>query len=258
MFRKGELKLLVASDVAARGLDIPDVSHVFNYDVPHHADDYVHRIGRTGRAGKSGDTFMIVTPADGRNLDKVIRLIGKAPDEVKLDVDWGSVKSEDRPSGRGDRSNARGRSGRGGGGRTERSRPRPEPAEAPVEAKAEPSRRKRPHLWRGRSETTSPANAPVAAAAAGAAAADQAGGGEPAPQPAEAREAPKETRETPREPRERAEREPRGGPTAQSPPEATTATRSRDNARERTAPAPGSARTPPAFLLRAAPIKKTP
>ncbi len=50
-FRKGELKLLVASDVAARGLDIPDVSHVFNYDVPHHADDYVHRIGRTGRAG---------------------------------------------------------------------------------------------------------------------------------------------------------------------------------------------------------------
>ncbi len=65
-FRKGDLKLLVASDVAARGLDIPDVSHVFNYDVPHHADDYVHRIGRTGRAGKSGQTYMIVTPADGR------------------------------------------------------------------------------------------------------------------------------------------------------------------------------------------------
>ena len=67
-FRKGELTFLVASDVAARGLDIPDVSHVFNYDVPHHADDYVHRIGRTGRAGKSGETFMIVTPADGRSL----------------------------------------------------------------------------------------------------------------------------------------------------------------------------------------------
>ena len=63
-FRSGELKLLVASDVAARGLDIPDVSHVFNYDVSHHADDYVHRIGRTGRAGKTGQTFMIVTPGE--------------------------------------------------------------------------------------------------------------------------------------------------------------------------------------------------
>ena len=96
MFRKGELKLLCASDVAARGLDIPDVSHVFNYDVPHHADDYVHRIGRTGRAGKLGDTFMIVTPADGRNLDKVLRLIGQAPEEVKLDLDWSQAKSEPR------------------------------------------------------------------------------------------------------------------------------------------------------------------
>ena len=53
-FRNGEVTLLVASDVAARGLDIPDVSHVFNFDVPHHPDDYVHRIGRTGRAGRSG------------------------------------------------------------------------------------------------------------------------------------------------------------------------------------------------------------
>jgi superfamily II DNA/RNA helicase len=95
-FRRGELKLLVASDVAARGLDIPDVSHVFNYDVPHHADDYVHRIGRTGRAGRSGDAVMLVTPADARNLDKVIRLIGKTPEEVKLDVDWSEVKSEGR------------------------------------------------------------------------------------------------------------------------------------------------------------------
>jgi superfamily II DNA/RNA helicase len=57
----GEVKLLVASDVAARGLDIPDVSHVFNFDVPHHADDYVHRIGRTGRAGRSGTAITIVT-----------------------------------------------------------------------------------------------------------------------------------------------------------------------------------------------------
>ena len=60
-FRDGKLKLLVASDVAARGLDIPDVSHIFNYDVPIHAEDYVHRIGRTGRAGRSGKAFTIAT-----------------------------------------------------------------------------------------------------------------------------------------------------------------------------------------------------
>jgi superfamily II DNA/RNA helicase len=115
-FRKGELKLLVASDVAARGLDIPDVSHVFNYDVPHHADDYVHRIGRTGRAGRTGDAFMIVTPADGRSLDKVLKLIGKTPDEVKLDLDWASAK-DDRP-----RREDRGRGERGERGRGRRDR----------------------------------------------------------------------------------------------------------------------------------------
>jgi len=84
-FRSGELKLLVASDVAARGLDIPDVSHVFNYDVAHHADDYVHRIGRTGRAGKTGQTFMIVTPSDDKALDKVLKLIKMTPEELVLD-----------------------------------------------------------------------------------------------------------------------------------------------------------------------------
>src|SRR5450755_318553 len=65
-FRKGELPLLVASDVAARGLDIPEVSHVFNFDVPHHPDDYVHRIGRTGRAGRAGAAITLVAPADGK------------------------------------------------------------------------------------------------------------------------------------------------------------------------------------------------
>jgi len=93
-FRSGELKLLVASDVAARGLDIPDVSHVFNYDVSHHADDYVHRIGRTGRAGRKGQTFMIVTPADDRALDKVLKLIKMAPEELTLEpADLGAGSS---------------------------------------------------------------------------------------------------------------------------------------------------------------------
>jgi superfamily II DNA/RNA helicase len=77
-FRKGDAKLLVASDVAARGLDIPEVSHVFNFDVPHHADDYVHRIGRTGRAGRSGTAITIVAPIDQKSVAAIERLIGQS------------------------------------------------------------------------------------------------------------------------------------------------------------------------------------
>ena len=76
-FRKGEVTVLVASDVAARGLDIPEVSHVFNFDVPHHPDDYVHRIGRTGRAGRSGTAITIVAPIDGKAVGAIERLIGE-------------------------------------------------------------------------------------------------------------------------------------------------------------------------------------
>jgi superfamily II DNA/RNA helicase len=76
-FRKNEVTLLVASDVAARGLDIPDVSHIFNFDVPHHPDDYVHRIGRTGRAGRSGTAITIVAPADQKAVTLIEKLIGQ-------------------------------------------------------------------------------------------------------------------------------------------------------------------------------------
>ncbi len=74
-FRDGTIQFLVASDVAARGLDIPNVSHVFNFDVPSHAEDYVHRIGRTGRAGRKGTAMMICNPRDEKNFADVERLV---------------------------------------------------------------------------------------------------------------------------------------------------------------------------------------
>ena len=77
-FRKGDAKLLIASDVAARGLDIPDVSHVYNFDVPVHPDDYVHRIGRTGRAGRSGTAITVVAPGDHKNVAAIEKLTGGA------------------------------------------------------------------------------------------------------------------------------------------------------------------------------------
>jgi superfamily II DNA/RNA helicase len=83
-FKTDKLQLLIASDVAARGLDIPAVSHVFNFDVPTHAEDYVHRIGRTGRAGRSGVAITLATPSDGKYVDAITKLIAKDIPEVKL------------------------------------------------------------------------------------------------------------------------------------------------------------------------------
>ena len=80
-FRGGEVQLLVCSDVAARGLDIPDVSHVINYDAPHHAEDYVHRIGRTGRAGKSGQALTLVSRIDQKAVAEIEKLIARK-------IDW--------------------------------------------------------------------------------------------------------------------------------------------------------------------------
>ena len=80
-FRSGQVQLIVCSDVAARGLDIPDVSHVINYDAPHHAEDYVHRIGRTGRAGKAGVAVTIVSRADQKAVAEIEKLIGRK-------IDW--------------------------------------------------------------------------------------------------------------------------------------------------------------------------
>src|ERR1700691_1232195 len=74
-FKKDEIRLLVCSDVAARGLDIQGLSHVFCFDVPYHAEDYVHRIGRTGRAGREGRSFTLAAPEDGKNVAAIQKLI---------------------------------------------------------------------------------------------------------------------------------------------------------------------------------------
>ena len=95
-FKSEEANLLIASDVAARGLDIPKVSHVFNFDVPNHAEDYVHRIGRTGRAGREGKALTIVTTDDQKVLTAVYEFIGKKIEEIptkELDLTDLNIKS---------------------------------------------------------------------------------------------------------------------------------------------------------------------
>ncbi|HEY1708123.1 MAG TPA: DEAD/DEAH box helicase [Rhizomicrobium sp.] len=118
-FRSGAIQILVASDVAARGLDIPAVSHVFNYDVPFHADDYVHRIGRTGRAGRAGSALMLATSRDEKQLDAIVKLTGNNPPHRTLPGLSEAVQArpprddrhgKDRNGRSGDRN--RGRSGR--------------------------------------------------------------------------------------------------------------------------------------------------
>jgi superfamily II DNA/RNA helicase len=126
-FKNNRLTLLVASDVAARGLDIPAVSHVFNFDVPVHAEDYVHRIGRTGRAGRSGVAYTLVAPADGKHLDAILKLIQKPIDYL----DQPSAAERPAEETDGDSRPSRGRRGRAG-----KPVGRKEPVEAAAEAAA--------------------------------------------------------------------------------------------------------------------------
>lgn len=139
-FREGNLKLLVASDVAARGLDIPDVSHVFNFDVPIHAEDYVHRIGRTGRAGREGKAFMIVTKPDTKYLAAIEKLIGET-------VEWQGGDLSALPAASSDDERPRGRGRRGSDKKKEdrAAKPKAEKPSAPAddEAKADKSERKK-------------------------------------------------------------------------------------------------------------------
>ncbi len=120
-FRAGALQILVASDVAARGLDIPAVSHVFNFDVPFHPDDYVHRIGRTGRAGRSGHTYMLVTPRDEKQVSAIEHLTKTTiARRIMNDIE---VREERKPRRDEERG---GRNGRGGRDRGRRDKFRPE------------------------------------------------------------------------------------------------------------------------------------
>ena len=97
-FREGGLQILVASDVAARGLDIPSVSHVFNFDVPIQAEDYIHRIGRTGRAGRDGTAIMICSKRDQKNLSNVETLLQKEIPRTHFSIEANSfvkIQNED-------------------------------------------------------------------------------------------------------------------------------------------------------------------
>ncbi|PWW04360.1 superfamily II DNA/RNA helicase [Hoeflea marina] len=123
-FKDNEITLLVASDVAARGLDIPDVSHVFNFDVPTHAEDYIHRIGRTGRAGRSGASFTLATRRESKYVDAIESLLG-------MKIEW--LNEMVVPDAEDDKP----KRGRGRGGKsTEKQEKKAEPVQAAVEAVA--------------------------------------------------------------------------------------------------------------------------
>ena len=146
-FRDGSIKFLVASDVAARGLDIPNVSHVFNYDVPGHAEDYVHRIGRTGRAGRKGTAVMIAVPADDKLLAAIETLIDKPV--PRADAPWQPSEAparrskSDEAGDEGDKGDKGKRRGRGRGRKSEDKAEEPAPAAAEEDAPKQDRRSER-------------------------------------------------------------------------------------------------------------------
>ncbi len=148
-FKAGDIRLLVCSDVAARGIDIGGLSHVFNFDVPHHAEDYVHRIGRTGRAGRDGKAFSIAAPEDRQNVAAIETLIGAPIPRIEIPgldvVEW----AEDD-----------GKRGRGRGGRFGRAA-KPA-AKAPARAADRPEEERAPRPERARAERARPERKPRA------------------------------------------------------------------------------------------------
>ncbi|CAP56992.1 Cold-shock DEAD box protein A homolog [Gluconacetobacter diazotrophicus PA1 5] len=138
-FKSGELKILVCSDVAARGIDIGGLSHVFNFDLPFHAEDYVHRIGRTGRAGRSGHAYSLATPYDRALAEAIETLIGHAIPRLEVEgvtqLEW-SEESGTR-GGRG-RGRGKGKAPDRRGGKPDRARNDATPAEDKAEPVAPP------------------------------------------------------------------------------------------------------------------------
>ena len=133
-FKDAKVQFMVCSDVAARGLDIPAVSHVFNFDVPSNPEDYVHRIGRTGRAGRSGKAFTFALRDESKYLANVVRMLGKDIPEITVDQNSGweaGDASEDSRGGRRRRGGGRGssESARRGGQRRSAKRAEPAPSE---------------------------------------------------------------------------------------------------------------------------------
>jgi superfamily II DNA/RNA helicase len=134
-FKKSEIRLLVCSDVAARGLDIQGLSHVFNFDVPYHAEDYVHRIGRTGRAGREGRSFTLAAPEDGKSVAAIQKLIardipfGAVPGIPNEELDFSGERVRRRRSAT---SAPRSRSARDGAAKEDRSPRRAKSAERPT------------------------------------------------------------------------------------------------------------------------------
>jgi superfamily II DNA/RNA helicase len=143
-FKQGEIQILVASDVAARGLDIVAMSHVFNFDVPFSPEDYVHRIGRTGRAGNTGHSFTLASPDEGPLVEAIEKLIGteiprvEVPGIETIAFEPSDGRRRGRGRGRsGSSSSSRGRSS----GSNSSSRP---PREPRPESEARPERAPRP------------------------------------------------------------------------------------------------------------------
>ena len=160
-FRLGEIPILVASDVAARGLDIDDITHVFNFDVPYNAEDYVHRIGRTGRAGRSGRAFTLATPDDGRNLGAIERLIRRGIPRHGVKVAGDGRRGEESrtyeaEADRGPREERGGRRSRRGGrgrGKGEQRHSEPPAHQQPRhEARQHEARHKEPRQHEARRE----------------------------------------------------------------------------------------------------------